>query len=237
LNKHVIITGSSKGIGRQLTLLLIKNKFKVYGYSRTNTIYNENFIFKKTDLSHPNKLDELDLPEINTNDQVFLINNAGEIGTIDRIGDKNSNDIINEFNINLVSPTILCNKVIKFYKEKTKNIIIINISSGAALRPIESWGTYCQSKSAIDMLTKMIETENNNIKTYSIYPGVVDTEMQLKIRGAEINKFPLRDKFIEYYKNNELVNPKTIAEKIVYLMKNLPKFQSNMISLREIALE
>ena len=236
MNRHVIITGSSKGIGRELTFLLIKNKFKVYGYSRTNTIYNENFVFKKTDLSHPNKLDKLDLPKINTNDQVFLINNAGEIGTIDKIGNRNSAEIINEFNINLVSPTILCNQVIKFYKEKTKNIIIINISSGAALRAIESWGTYCQSKSAIDMLTKMIEAEDNNIRVYSIYPGVVDTEMQLKIRSVETNKFPLRDKFIEYYKNNELVNPKLIAEKIVYLMKNLPKFQSNTVSLREIAL-
>ena len=44
----------------------------------------------------------------------------------------------------------------------------MNISSGAALRPIESWGTYCQSKAAIDMLTKIINEEHPNIKAYSI---------------------------------------------------------------------
>ena len=232
--KHAIVTGSSKGIGRELALLLIENGFKVYGYSRSNSINHINFKFQKTDLSDVNALDSIKLPEINKDDQVFLINNAGEIGVIDKIGNKRSSEIINEFNINLIAPTILCNNIINFYKGNSK--IVINISSGAALRPIESWGTYCQSKSAIDMLTKMIEAENNNVKAYSVYPGVVDTEMQLKIRNTETKKFPLRGKFIEYYNNNELVDPKVIAKKIAYLMNNSSKFDSNMISLRDLVI-
>ena len=86
------------------------------------------------------------------------------------------------------------------------------------------------------MLTRMIEAENNNVKAYSVYPGVVDTEMQLKIRNTETTKFPLRGRFIEYYNNNELVHPKVIAQKIAYLMNNLPKFDSNMVSLRDLVI-
>ena len=117
---------------------------------------------------------------------------------------------------------------------KTENIIIINISSGAALRAIEGWCTYCQSKAAIDMLTSVIKAENNQkIKVFSIYPGIVDTDMQLKIRSTTEEKFPLHKKFVDYFQNNELVDPLVVAKKIVHIMTNLNKYQSNMISLRD----
>ena len=52
------------------------------------------------------------------------------------------------------------------------------------------------------MLTKIINEENNKIEAYSIYPGVVDTEMQEKIRNTRTEKFALRQKFVNYYENN-----------------------------------
>ena len=136
-----------------------------------------------------------------------------------------------------MSPTILCNKVIEKYNLKTKHIVIINISSGAALRAIEGWGTYCQSKAAIDMLTNVIDSEKNkNIKVFSIYPGIVDTDMQFKIRNTTEAKFPLQKKFVEYFQNNELVEPLVVAKKIVHIMTNLNKYQSNMVSLRDLSI-
>ena len=237
MSKHVLLTGSSKGIGKEIALLLLKQKFKVYGFSRSNSINHEDFIFNKIDLSKPKTIDNIELPIVKKNECIFLINNAGDIGEIDRLGNKKNNEIISEFNINLVSPTIFCNKVIDKYKLKTKHIVIFNISSGAALRAIQGWGTYCQSKAAIDMLTSVIDSENNkNIKVFSIYPGIVDTDMQLKIRSTKEEKFPLKKKFVEYFQNNELVEPLVVAKKIVHIMTNLNKYQSNMISLRDLSI-
>jgi benzil reductase ((S)-benzoin forming) len=113
----------------------------------------------------------------------------------------------------------------------------MNISSGAALRPIQSWGTYCQSKAAIDMLTKIINEEHPNIKAYSIYPGVVDTEMQKKIRDTDIEKFPLKDIFVEYFNNKELIDPKIISQKIYHILSNLDFFNDNMVSLRDLSIK
>ena len=53
------------------------------------------------------------------------------------------------------------------------------------------------------MLTKIINEENDKVEAYSIYPGVVDTEMQEKIRNTRVEKFALREKFVNYYENNE----------------------------------
>jgi len=165
--------------------------------------------------------------------KIFLINNAGDIGNINCLGNKNSDDIIDEININVTAPTILCNKFINTYKDSGSELIIINISSGAALRPIHSWGTYCQSKAGIDMLTNIINEEHPEIRALSIYPGVVNTYMQLKIRSTNLEEFPLKNKFVEYFKNDELTEPKDVAQKIFYIMSNLSKFSKNMVSVRD----
>ena len=237
MKKTALITGSSKGIGKELSLLLLKKGYTVFGYSRTNSIRHKNFHFNQIDLSSIQNLESINFPKLDEDEHVCLINNAGEIGEIDKFGNKKTNDIINEFNLNTVAPTILSNSFIRSYQDQSNHPIIINISSGAALRPIESWGTYCQSKAALDMLTKIINQEHNSIKAYSIYPGVVDTEMQKKIRDTDIEKFALKDVFVEYFRNNELVDPKIISKKIYHILSNLNLFEDNMISLRDLSIK
>ena len=237
MKKTALITGSSKGIGKQLSLLLLEKGYTVFGYSRTNSIRHKNFHFNQIDLSSIQNLESINFPKVEEGEHVCLINNAGEIGEIDKFGNKKTNDIINEFNLNTVAPSILSNSFIRSYQDQSNHPIIINISSGAALRPIESWGTYCQSKAALDMLTKIINQEHNSIKAYSIYPGVVDTEMQKKIRDTDIEKFALKDVFVEYFRNNELVDPKIISKKIYHILSNLDLFEDNMISLRDLSIK
>ena len=234
MKNYALITGSSKGIGKELSLLFLQKGYTVFGYSRTNSIKHNNFHFNQVDLSNVKNLESINFPKVDENEHVCLINNAGEIGEINKFGNKKTNDIINEFNLNTIAPCILCNTFIRSYQNQSYHPIIINISSGAALRPIESWGTYCQSKAALDMLTKIINQEQNSIKAYSIYPGVVDTEMQKKIRDTDIEKFALKDIFVEYFRNNELVDPKIISKKIYHIISNLDLFEDNMVSLRDL---
>ena len=81
----------------------------------------------------------------------------------------------------------------------------------------------------------MISDENhNNLKIFSIHPGIVNTNMQTKIRTANAKLFPLIHKFKEYHKNNELTNPKLVAKKLYFIIQNFKKIEQNILSVRDI---
>ena len=235
VQKVALITGTGGGIGKATAELLLKEGYLVFGYSRTNKINHPNFNFTVIDLSDIAQVNDLALPIINS-DNVLLINNAATIGSIVPFDKKETSDIINECNLNLVSPTILCRKFITTYPDKEK--LLINIGSGAANSPIPSWSTYCATKAALDMLTQVIAEENHkNLKVFSIHPGIVDTNMQKTIRGTEVHLFPLLSKFTAYNSKNELETTTIAAQKLYYIIQNSNEFTKNILSIRDVNLK
>lgn len=231
MQKTAFITGSSKGIGKALSKLLLSKGYIIFGYSRTSTINHPNFNHTKIDLSNLEKVKKLTFPKLKSD--VLLINNAAQVGEIMPLNLKKDTSIINEYNLNIITPTLFCAKFINTYTNNNK--LILNVSSGAANNSIASWNTYCATKSALDSLTRVIKEERHNkLSIFSIHPGIINTAMQKKIREADPNLFPLLSKFTDYYNNNMLENPKILATKFLYFIKNHNKFHQNIVSIRDI---
>ena len=66
---------------------------------------------------------------------------------------------------------------------------IINLSSGAAIRPLEGWSAYCTGKAGVHMLTRAVALENadKGIRIFGFQPGTTDTDMQVVIRASGVN--------------------------------------------------
>ena len=232
MQKAAFITGTSRGIGKAIAELLLIKNYLVFGYSRTNTIEHPNFKFCKINLSDLKEIKKISFPKIKST-EVLLINNAARIGKIVPLNQKKSADIIKDYNLNIIAPSILCSKFINaFYNNKK---LILNVSSGAANNNIACWSTYCASKSALDQLTNIIAIEQHKkLNVFSVHPGVVNTQMQAKIRNSDPDIFPLLSKFIEYHNNNQLENTQKIAKKFLHVIKNHAKFEEKILYLRDL---
>ncbi len=231
MQKVALITGTSSGIGKALAKLLLSENYLVFGYSRTNQIENKNFTFTKIDLSNIEEVQKLRFPDIDLASDLLLVNNAATIGSILPIHKKKNEEILREYNLNIISPTLLSRKFINNYTNKR---LLINISSGAANNPIPSWSTYCATKSGLDMLTKVIHKEKHeNLKIFSIHPGVVNTNMQEEIRKSDTNFFPIKQQFIDYYNRNELFSVDFVALKIFQIIAKNEDFNEIILNLRD----
>lgn len=232
------LSGSSSGIGSALLPKLCELG-KVVGLSRSNHYSHPNFTFHTIDLSEPilqTAAFQFSVPKECT--QAVLINNAGLIGDIRRVGELDAAHFAKVINVNLTSLAILCNRFIAEVEQVKCSGLILNISSGAATHPIASWATYCASKAGVDLFSATINDEmmkkgNSRIKCFSIYPGIVDTSMQEHIRASNSTDFPEKIRFEEYKNTGQLADPDLVADKIIAIFKDYKNHQDTIINLRE----
>ncbi|MDB5373386.1 MAG: family oxidoreductase, partial [Belnapia sp.] len=118
----------------------------------------------------------------------ILINNAGVIDPIAGIAETDPADWARNITINLIGAYNGVRAVLPGMLAGGGGRIV-NISSGAAYRPLEGWSAYCTGKAGLAMLTQSIalETAAQGIRVFGFSPGTIDTEMQVKIRASGMN--------------------------------------------------
>ena len=243
MEKIVIITGASKGLGLGLAKEYHKNGYRVLSISRSNIEKLYALEQYQCDLSKTETIEDT-LKEIfshldkNNTSNLTLINNAGDLGTVNTIENISPEEISYTIRVNLTAPLILSSLFIKFSKGWDCKKQLFNISSGAAINPYESWVMYCSSKAGVDMMTKVVSKEQkelkNGVSIVSIYPGVIDTDMQAKARNTPKENFKSVQRFIDFYEHGDLFTPKQVAEKIYHLDSSGVLKNGRILDIRNI---
>jgi len=119
----------------------------------------------------------------------ILVNNAGVIDPIGALADSDPVAWRRNIEVNLVGAYHAARATLPRMLEVGKGTVI-NVSSGAAHRPLEGWSAYCSGKAGLAMLTEAIALEcvDAGVRVFGLAPGVVDTDMQATIRASGINR-------------------------------------------------
>jgi benzil reductase ((S)-benzoin forming) len=121
--------------------------------------------------------------------------------------------------------------------QASKHCRVTTISSGASLRPIESWSSYCVAKAGQDMWARCLAEEGkaDGITAISIAPGIVDTDMQKEIRSTDSENFPSLSSFVGYYEDGDLSKANDVAKKLLPLITTHSVEQSGLrFDVREL---
>lgn len=189
MEKIVLVTGASRGIGRNIAYNLALDGYKVianYNNSEKEAkdlqeeLKNKNIkidIFK-ADVSRKQEVENLVNFVIEKYNKIdVLINNAG-IAEEKLFTDITEEDFDKMMKVNLYSVFYTTQEVVKNML-KVYNGIIINISSIYGLTGGSCEVHYSMAKAGIDGMTKALAKElgPSNIRINSIAPGAIDTDM------------------------------------------------------------
>ena len=216
--KQAIVTGTSRGLGKEIALQLLEQGWNVIGISRNQIIDHENYIHVNADLSDSNCVDDLSLGLNPDAEEYMLIHNAGTLGEIGYVGEVSDAMIQQGFQLNLITPSILTNQFLQETQHKKRTVVAI--TTGASKNQYDGWGMYCSSKAGLDayfaVVMKEVELRNDkNTRIYSIAPGVVDTSMQEQIRRSDKHSFSNLARFTELKELNQLDSAENVAMKII----------------------
>jgi NAD(P)-dependent dehydrogenase (short-subunit alcohol dehydrogenase family) len=227
MNKVVLITGASSGIGKTTAEFLTQKGFKVYGTSRS--ILPDNFTFNVLQLN-VNKTETIQkaiafvLEKEGRLDVV--INNAG-MGITGPIEDTPTEEMRKVFDTNLFGAIEVIKAVLPQMRQQ-KSGLIINITSIAGYMGLPFRGMYSASKAAFEIVTETLrmEVREFGIHVTNVAPGDFATNIAAGRYHTPVFE---NSAYKEIYKKNlETMDahvtgggdPKEMAEKIYEIIQN-----------------
>lgn len=171
-------------------------------------------------------------------DKAVLVNNAGVVAPVGRMDDVDVEALHRNLLVNFVAPLLVMRRFLPALANAAALRRVINISSGAARRPISGWGAYCAAKAGIDMASRVAALEaqaaGTGVQVVSLAPGVIDTPMQGVIREASLEHFPDVERFRQMKAVGELREPEDVAADILRLEHSGKLFAETLADLRTL---
>lgn len=166
-----------------------------------------------------------------------LINNAGVIPGIAPLSMLTPEEISQALRVDLEAPMALSAAFLgateRWAEEHGTQRKILNLSSGLGRRPMASQTVYCAAKAGLDHYTRCLALEEarkpHGAKVCALAPGVIDTDMQARLRGADAATFPDRERFNLLQSTGLLDSPAAAARKVLAWLER-PDFGQDVVA-------
>lgn len=229
MQKTVLITGASSGIGEATARLLAKNGYRLILTGRRKERleklsshlkeqFNSDVCLLVFDIRHRKSVEAaIDSLPSEFREIDILINNAGLAAGMGKIHEGDHEDWEMMIDTNLKGLLYITRKIAPSMVER-KSGHIVNLSSIAGKEVYPDGNVYCASKHAVQALSKAMRIDllPFNIKVSSIAPGAVQTEFSLvRFKGD-------KEKAARIYQGIVPLTGDDIADTILYIITRPP---------------
>jgi uncharacterized protein len=224
MQKIVVITGASSGLGKATATLLLDKDYHLILTGR-NKKGLAAFTSKKNatvivgDITDKKTLDEIE-HEVKKRGKIdILINNAGII-YIQPFAENTQEQLDELLAIDLKAPMLLTQRLYPFMvKQHSGHIININSTTGKVAKANHT--LYSAAKFGLKGFTDALRAEANahNIRVTSFHPGGMNTEFYDELTGVPVEKF---------------MDPKEIANILVHILETDPAISPDEIVINRM---
>ncbi|GAA96151.1 uncharacterized protein L969DRAFT_91607 [Mixia osmundae IAM 14324] len=216
----VLVTGASRGLGLAATRILLEKPFaaSVVALSRSSPPeledlagrYPGSLIISKGDVSKSADVQAaVDVAMQSYSRLDSLILNAGTVEPMARIASLELDQIKEAYDVNFFSLFTALKISLPYLRKAEGGGRVVFTSSGAATGRMAGWAVYNSTKAAMNSLCRTLGSEEPDITSVALRPGVVATEMQTVMRGK--GKGHMADdeyeRFVDLHKSDKLLNP------------------------------
>lgn len=233
--KNIIVTGATRGIGREIALTLAQNGANIaMNYRNLNSevedLINEIKSFGvdalaiKCDVSIIEEVDNF-VKEVKSHYNTIdvLVNNAGitKDGLIIRMKEEDFDDVLD---VNLKG-TFNTTKSVSSIMVRQKYGKIINISSVVGIAGNAGQCNYAASKAGVIGFSKSVARElaSRNINVNVVAPGYINTDMTKNLPDK------VKEEIIKSIPMKKIGDPKEVANLVLFLSSNLSDYITGQV--------
>lgn len=152
-----------------------------------------------------------------------LINNAAALTRIGPIDACSDTELSSALRVGLEAPMLLTAAFLRATRNWSANKRVLNISSGLGRRAMAGQASYCAAKAGLDHFSSALALDEahrpGGARVVSLAPGVVDTDMQVQMRGADAAGFPDQAAFIGLKQNGQLSSATDAAARVLAFLE------------------
>jgi len=175
MNKTILITGTTSGVGATLAYAYIEKGWDVIGLARGESLFDyPNYKHYQVDIGNPYHLNEVFF-QIGDKNIDILVNNAA-VFKMKSFSQTSIDEIDDMIDINLKGSMYVTKFALQNMKKGSR---IFFINSVAGLEELENQSAYCSSKHGLTGFAGVLgqELRPRGIKVTSIHPGGIDTPL------------------------------------------------------------
>lgn len=234
MNRVVLVTGSSRGIGKAIIEEFAKEGYNViinYNNSQDEALalqkeierFNVESMVVKCDISHEEEIDEMIAEVISKFGRIDVLVNNAALENNSEFSQKTKESFRNILDVNLIG-TFLMSKKVSEYMIANKSGKIINISSNNSINKYDATTVeYDVSKAGINILTKVMAKEfAPYINVNAVAPGWVLTEKN-KTLDEELDGHFVKSESENIYLGR-FARPEEIAKVVLFLASDDAKY-------------